>query len=333
MKKLVCLITVALVLLSAVCGCAGTPSPDLAPGSSQTASSDLTAASAASASSEDPSTDKAMPSQAGASGSEEIKPNLDEFGDKVVSAIIDAIGLKRYQMIRDGIDKPTQEEAQAIEACIEKYAQKPEDGDPGYPEDQEDPAGKDGPAQDENTANETDYGTIVISLPFFEADKPREMMPMGETINHPDPPNPGGHPGIDFMWDNSVDIIACVNGTVLSMTKGGNHDKWDVFIKTGNFKIGYTTLEKVDDKIKVGSQVAAGQKIGEPGNFGHYMIHWELDSVKTGRRICPMAYFDDASRQRILDIWADTAWPEMKGPFPHICNYVYRCDYCKANGY
>jgi len=173
----------------------------------------------------------------------------------------------------------------------------------------------------------------VISLPFSVADTPYEMMPLGETINHPDPPNTGGHPGIDFMWDRSVDIIACANGTVIFAEKTASHDKWDVYVKTDDIIIGYTTLETVEEYIKVGNKITAGQKIGETGFFGHAMIHWELERELRGTRFCPMAYLDEASRQRILDIWDKTKWPEMKGPFPHICNGYYRCDFCIQNGY
>jgi len=161
------------------------------------------------------------------------------------------------------------------------------------------------------------------------------MMPMGETIEHPDPPNPGGHPGIDFMWNKSVDIIACADGTVIEVKRKESNDiiSFDVYVQTEIFIIGYTTLETVDERIKVGCPVVAGQKIGKTGYHGHSMIHWELEKDLRGTRFCPMAYFDEASRQRIVDIWDKTVWPKMKGPFPHICNGYFRCDYCKENGY
>lgn len=179
-------------------------------------------------------------------------------------------------------------------------------------------------------------GSIAISLPFSETDTPFQMMPMGETIEHPDPPNPGGHPGIDFMWQKSIDIIASVDGTISKIQEAPNHkNTWDVFIATDEFYVGYTTLAKVDDKIKVGTKVTAGQKVGESGFFGHSMIHWEfgIDTGEGRMRICPMKYLTDASRQRIVDLWASVKWSEMKSKFPHICNYAYRCDYCIENGY
>lgn len=180
----------------------------------------------------------------------------------------------------------------------------------------------------------SESASVVISLPFLENNTPFNLMPMGETINHPDPPNKGGHPGIDFMWNESADIIACIDGTVARVEKTVSHNKWDVYIDTNDFYIGYTTLEDVDDYIEVGAQVRAGQKIGAPGNFGtHYMIHWELGKIVGGNRICPMAYFDEISRQRIVEIWRNTNWPDMKEQFPHICNNIYRCDYCIENGY
>src|SRR3989344_3488743 len=96
---------------------------------------------------------------------------------------------------------------------------------------------------------------IIISLPYAPSQPTSSIVPMGETIFHPKPQNPEGHPGIDFQWNlgKPIDIIACING-----------------------------------KIIQGGKVSLGQRIGEPGKFNgnHYNMHWEL---RLGtERICPV---------------------------------------------
>ncbi len=40
---------------------------------------------------------------------------------------------------------------------------------------------------------------ITIRVPYEFSGVPDSMIPMGETINHPKPQVPNGHPGIDFQ--------------------------------------------------------------------------------------------------------------------------------------
>lgn len=43
---------------------------------------------------------------------------------------------------------------------------------------------------------------VLLSLPFNKNDLPSMLIPMGETLEHPKPDNPKGHPGIDFLWNS-----------------------------------------------------------------------------------------------------------------------------------
>src|SRR5438105_15039873 len=77
---------------------------------------------------------------------------------------------------------------------------------------------------------------IIIRVPYEFSDVPDSMIPMGETINHPKPRVPNGHPGIDFQYNGSKlhYVIASADGTVTSIKKGAsNPGKWDVEIGNG----------------------------------------------------------------------------------------------------
>jgi hypothetical protein len=167
---------------------------------------------------------------------------------------------------------------------------------------------------------------IIISLPYTPSQSTNSVVPMGETIYHPDPPNPGGHPGIDFQWGLSkvIDIIACHDGEVIFAERTESHNKFDVHIKSGNYTIVYAELENIDSKITQGAKVVLGQRIGEPGKFNgnHYNMHWEL---RLGTRsICPMNYFNPESKSRIEKDWANTKEPRIKKNAPDICSGYYK---------
>lgn len=167
---------------------------------------------------------------------------------------------------------------------------------------------------------------IIISLPYAPSQPTSSIVPMGETLYHPKPQNPEGHPGIDFQWNlgKPIDIIACIDGEVISAMKTPNHNKWDVTVKTGNYAIAYHELETIDSKITQGAKVVLGQRIGEPGKFNgnHYNMHWELRLGS--RRICPLSYFNLESKARIEKEWADTNEPKIKRNAPDICSGDYK---------
>lgn len=79
---------------------------------------------------------------------------------------------------------------------------------------------------------------IVISVPYRLSDIPDGMIPMGETLYHPNAPN--GHPGIDFGWDNgeSHDVISSSDGKVVRIDQNSsNLGKWDVEVESGSYII------------------------------------------------------------------------------------------------
>jgi len=182
----------------------------------------------------------------------------------------------------------------------------------------------------------------VLTLPFSRDILPDSMVPMGETIAHPDPPNPGGHPGIDFQWQNAnetVKILASMDGIVYSIKKTDDGLAYDFSIKNGTWGID-CGLEEVNPDIKVGQPIKRGDFIGYP--TGHKantevakrepnfrMIHWQFGyaNAEPGaveKRLCPMNYFDNSSRQLIEELWSGVPNDNMfKSQFPYICSGYY----------
>lgn len=164
---------------------------------------------------------------------------------------------------------------------------------------------------------------IVLSVPFTAGDLPFMLIPMGETVYHPKPTNPEGHPGIDFFWDHQATIVASAPGTVAYLETGYWAETWDVVVRTGKYLVGYTELGSYNPALHVGTQIDAGTFIGYPGpQPGRWMIHWEFGydlGFRYPDRLCPMTYFDDASRATMERIWAGTTW-EYKTQFPDICS-------------
>ena len=205
----------------------------------------------------------------------------------------------------------------------EMYSQKNYSEEPEIPEEQQ--------------IEKTPYP--ILSLPFSPEDLPDSMVPMGETIAHPDPPNPGGHPGIDFQWYNrTVKILASMDGIVYAIVDNGNNHSFDFSIKNGSWGVD-CGLSYVNPDIKVGQQIKRGDFIGyasghptaelrakEP-NFR--MIHWQfgyarLEPGTVERRLCPMNYFDNTSRQLLENFWATIPNDDtFKSQFPYICSGYY----------
>jgi hypothetical protein len=174
------------------------------------------------------------------------------------------------------------------------------------------------------------HEAITISLPFAEEDDARDLLPMGETVYHPDAPH--GHPGVDFSWDHDVPIIASAAGIVTKIQRHSGGHTWDVEIVTGDYAVRYTELESINPDLKKGQRIAKASWIGQPGhplelpdaNGSHYSIHWEFDyDTFWVDRLCPMTYFDDDSRRRIEAIWERSTW-EHKPRFPDICSGAYK---------
>ncbi len=176
----------------------------------------------------------------------------------------------------------------------------------------------------------TAAGRITMTFPFTEENSPESLGPMGETITHPKPQHPRGHPGIDFQWDGSASkqLIASASGVVVTIKNGFYPNTWDLYIVSGCYRIGYGVLGSVAPSLSEGSTVQKGDFIGSPAHSpgtGADMsgFHWEFgyNNVRSlyPFRICPMTYFDDSSVQRIEAIWATSTF-ERKDLFPHICS-------------
>lgn len=170
---------------------------------------------------------------------------------------------------------------------------------------------------------------IVIAVPFSAENPPMSLIPMGETIEHPKPQTPKGHPGIDFAWAPGVagKVTSSSDGKVSSIELGTSHkDLYDVTVSSGPYLLRYKELKDYNRELKKGTKVKTGDYIGIPGTLAGG-FHWELASKSLARdRFCPMTYFDPGSKQLIEKIWDQTPVDAMKGmkrQFPHICSGDY----------
>ena len=170
---------------------------------------------------------------------------------------------------------------------------------------------------------------IEIAVPFSLDDPPRDLIPMGETIEHPKPKSPEGHPGIDFQWDHPAEILASHDGTITQIKKV-EEDKvfWEITLTNGFYSTVYKELGDFPSDIKLSAKVKKGDLIGHPyqpilpdGSSNHYQLHWEFGYLFRDR-LCPMTYFDEASKIAIEQIW-DASINQFKKDFPYICSGDY----------
>ena len=182
------------------------------------------------------------------------------------------------------------------------------------------------PEQDASTDGNSGFlqneTRITISLPFSKEDEAIALVPMGETVYHPE-----GHPGIDFGWVHNASVIASAEGVVTAISdvsrEGG---RWDVEVQSGDYFIRYSHLQDYNTSLKVGSKVPKAGLIGHPEakERSNYAIHWEMTpAYQYAERLCPLSYFDNESKERIVEIWDKTQW-EYKQQFPEICNGQYK---------
>lgn len=179
---------------------------------------------------------------------------------------------------------------------------------------------------------------IVISVPYDFKDPPQGLIPMGETLYHPKPEVPNGHPGIDFGWNSGENhrVLSSSDGKVKSIRQGASDPgKWDVEVKSGAYLLRYKEMEGYNTDLKKGSTVAKGDLIGyvgryceETGNFPHcwFNLHWELASVSLLLdRWCPLSYFDPKSKSSIETLWLQVPTTDkVKSRFPEICSGDYK---------
>ena len=162
---------------------------------------------------------------------------------------------------------------------------------------------------------------IVLGLPYHSDDPPSYMEPMGETINHPKPQTPYGHPGIDFKWDHVAEIISVASGKVTSIDKIVDHDTelFNIQVRAGKYSVSYDELDKVAEGITVGTSINKGDVIG----YIHpefLQMHWDFGySLPLGEPLCPNTYFDEQSFMLIERHWQE-AWYKHRDQFPDICS-------------
>lgn len=171
---------------------------------------------------------------------------------------------------------------------------------------------------------------IQIILPLeTKYDSVTALIPMGETIYHPNAPK--GHPGIDFGSDTAYPFIASADGKITKMTHGSS-DGIDIYLSSGAYSIVYKEMDESKMFVKVGDKVKQGDKIAMPNPKNiegriHYSVHWEFASASVILdRYCPMNYFTPESQTRIEEIWArvkPTDFNGMKQRFPNICSGGY----------
>lgn len=176
------------------------------------------------------------------------------------------------------------------------------------------------------------HNKIIIGLPFSHENLPYDILPMGETLNHPKPQNPQGHPGIDFIWNKKVPIISSSDGVITKIQKHFDGRTWDVEIKSGSYALRYTELGGYNNKLTTGKTISKGDFIGYPQqpfenskdrNTNFFMIHWEFDYYSSfSDRLCPLTYFDSDSLKLINEIWENSLYKE-KNQFPYICSGDY----------
>lgn len=181
---------------------------------------------------------------------------------------------------------------------------------------------------------------IIVILPFdAQYDSVTGMIPMGETIYHPKPKSPLGHPGIDFGGQVAFPFIASADGKITKIIKGGSSDGSDIYLSSGAYSIVYKEMDSNNIFVKVGQKVKQGDKIAmpdpkqeparpnEPNGGIHYSTHWEFGSASPIRdRYCPLTYFTPESKARIEAIWAavkPTDAGGVKTKFPDICSGDY----------
>ncbi len=165
---------------------------------------------------------------------------------------------------------------------------------------------------------------VTICLPIGDVGSLIGLAPIGEIISHPDPPNPGGHPGIDFGTRNATPVIACMDGTVDGIGKGNDGD-WDVYIVHGIYYAGYGHLESYNTSLVKGMPVPKGSLIGHPQGKGeaNYCFHWEFGYANVHARLNPMTYFDQRSREILEAEWANDT-DQYKDRFPDIVNGYFK---------
>lgn len=177
---------------------------------------------------------------------------------------------------------------------------------------------------------------ITITLPYGPENEIRNLIPMGETIEHN---FKGGHPGIDFQWSGSVPLIAVADGKITRVYEDDDKGEtvFNLVLSSGEYEARYKELDKLAAGIQKGSMVKRGDIIAYPHcskQFSHCQLHWEfayssplamIAGVEKGiDRLCPLTYFYPLALARINASWNKIPLSDkFKRDFPHICSGDY----------
>lgn len=162
---------------------------------------------------------------------------------------------------------------------------------------------------------------IVLSLPYEESDPPIYMEPMGETINHPKPQVPLGHPGIDFKWGHAAKVIAAADGKVVSIKQIVDHDIElnNVKIRSGKYAFSYDEIGELAEGIRTGTNLKRGDLVG----YIHpkfLQMHWDFGyALPVLEPLCPMTYFNKEAANSLEATWASAGY-KARDQFPDICS-------------
>lgn len=230
-------------------------------------------------------------------GHKEKASDKSEEEITIRKCIEEAIGQERARAIRERTVQATADEQRKIDDCNKNQ---------GFSSDDKPVK----PAQ-----------KITIILPFDINNPPANINPMGETVEHPDPPNPGGHPGIDFIFnEKTVPILAMADGEVKRAESDGR--EFIVCINSSGYAYCFGHLQSIDSAIKVGAQVKQGQKVGIGSN-----VHTDFGYARTRgdwvpERLCPLTYLTPAHRAILESI---PIMDKMKAAgFTEVCNGQYK---------
>lgn len=193
----------------------------------------------------------------------------------IKKCIEEAIGKERARAIKGGA-QPTEEEQKAIDKCNGNMStnSKKLSGE----ELSDDKPIK--PSQ-----------RITITLPFDINDPPKRINPLGETVEHWE-----GHPGIDYLYDDKIaSFYAMADGEVKRVEDQGEKG-FMVCVYSSGYGYCFGHLKSVDPKVKVGTLVKQGQKIGTGTN-----VHNDFGYVYAGGdwvpdRLCPLTYYSPEQR-------------------------------------
>ncbi len=217
-----------------------------------------------------------------------------------------ALGKEKAKSIKDGLEVVTAEEQKIIENCNK---------------------GQSDSVYQANESVQKPTEKITIILPFDTRHLPKNINPMGETVEHPDPPNPGGHPGIDYIFNNEkgeeiVPILAMADGEVKRAEDEGPGKGSIVCINSGSYAYCFGHLKTIDPSIKTGAPVKQGQKVGTGSNIHNDFGYARNSGDWVPERLCPLTFLSYS--QRIILENIPISDKMIAAGFTEVCNGEYK---------